>query len=126
MGVRGVAVRFPDGGLAYHATAEQETTLRRLQVVDEVRSPSGLLRYLRLRRIWREVAPKNTIPAKASGRRQSGLRWLPQLSKAKMGYGGGVAANLLGSRGSRGRLEVLVSAGQAVHPRGEALLHTLE
>jgi hypothetical protein len=73
--------------------------------------------------LWRRAMQEHTVPAKVSGRPQSGLRWLPQLSKAKLGCGGSVAANLLGSRGSRnGKLSTLVSGGLALCQRGERLI----
>ena len=86
-----VAVRWPDGGLAYYASREQETELLANGIVDAVRSPSGLLRHLRLNRDWRLLRADSLFARIVTRHLQSGMRWQQQAANAKTGLSGSFA-----------------------------------
>lgn len=78
-----IPVRWPNGDLAYHATSDQEAELRAARLVDEVRSPGGLLRHLRLHRGWNLLLPDGTCVV--TRHINASLTWKQQPSRAKFG-----------------------------------------
>lgn len=80
-----VPVRFPNGDLAYHATRDQENALRAAGIIDEVRSPSGILRYLRLHRDHRLLRPDPTLKHIITRANTDRLTWGARHDRANTG-----------------------------------------
>lgn len=80
-----VPVRYPNGELAYNATKDQESELRAAGLADEVRSPRGMLRYLRLHRDHRLLRPDPMLEHVITRANGDGLTWDARHDRAHTG-----------------------------------------